>query len=91
MPFRIGKIFTLWLITCKAAISDITWGKFANFQRNKQVFFIKKVFIIACILVGLEYLHENHIVHNNIKLKSFKLVNDCESIKLADFSKAYQI
>ena len=41
-------------------------------------------FILACIVLGLEYLHERNIVYNDLKPENLLIFND-GYVKLTDF------
>jgi len=52
--------------------------KFRHFSEEETKFFI------ACLLLGLEYIHSNNIIHRDIKPENF-LLTDNFNLKLIDF------
>jgi calcium-dependent protein kinase len=65
-----------------------------RFWYSKKIFFSENQckFIIACIILGLEYLHSNQIIHRDLKpeniLISKRAKNGFHHIKIIDFGTA---
>ena len=70
----------------------ITYPSLRNFPKHKQVITIPNTniyieFFIACLLLGLEYIHSNHIIHRDIKPENLVCDND-GYIHITDFGVA---
>ena len=45
-------------------------------------------FFVACLMQGLEYIHEKNIIHRDIKPENFLVTDSGQMVKLADFGLA---
>lgn len=65
-------------------------GDLRHFLGNKSLSEIQTQFIISCILIGLEYLHINGVVHKDLKPEN--LVFDNKGfLRITDFGIAFKV
>ena len=69
MLFKTEKIYTLLWIFSKGATFDTIFAKEGDSLRNKQVRTADNLieFFVACIVLGLEYIHNKGYIHRDIK------------------------
>jgi serine/threonine protein kinase len=71
----------------------IIYARTVGFQRNKPVifvsFFIFIEFFIACLMAGLEYIHNKSIIHRDIKPENLVFDED-GYLRITDFGIARQ-
>lgn len=93
MPFRIEKTSIWSWIISQAVISVTTSARIAGFQRSKPVstdtYFIFVEFFIACLMAGLEYIHNKSIIHRDIKPENLVFDED-GYLRITDFGIARQ-
>lgn len=78
MLFKIEKIFfSLWIFY-QVEIFVTTYANIGDFQKNKHVIILILLlgFFIACVVAGLEYIHNKNIIHRDIKPENLVLDDD---------------
>lgn len=78
---------TLYLVMDLLTGGDLRYHLFKKKKFNEN----ETKFIICCTLLGLEYLHKNHIIHHDVKPENL-IYEDNGFIKIGDFgiSKYYR-
>ena len=85
-PFIVNMVYAFQDRENLYLVMDLMAGGDLRFHLTKQKFFLESQakFFIACIICGLEYIHDNGILHRDIKLEN--LVFDSKGyLRITDF------